>query len=178
MIKSQLEDSFEKLVEQGTTHAKKAVKTATQQLKQAVNPTKMWEELLGISSGTSEVKEERSNGRTSEVKRDSNHTQLNFEKLGKKYQDQEAQKTEALRQRLFQLVKRGEEKILLEKKQEEEEKKRKEAYEVQMKKKKEEEKKKQQAGELPKGKVRRSIFSPKKVAQRQHAETKPSSGKQ
>ena len=182
MIKAVLEDSFEKLVEQGTTQAKKATKSATQQVKRTISPTKMWEQILGLDSNsgrTSEVEEERSDGKTSEVNKvKGNHTPLNLEKLGKSYQDNEKQKTEALRQRLFQLVKRGEEKVLLEKKQEAEEKKRKEAYEVEMKKKKEEEKKKQQAGELPKGKIRRSIFSRKKVAQRQHAELKPSSGKQ
>ncbi|MBI4225519.1 hypothetical protein HY612_00220 [Candidatus Roizmanbacteria bacterium] len=177
MIKSALEDSFEKLVEQGTTQAKKTGKTFVKQVAQTISPTKLWEQILGTSSVTSEV-EERS-GKTSEVKKGQNHTPLNFEKLGKKYQDAESKKTETLRLRLFQLVKQGEEKILYEKKKEEEEKKRKEAYEAQEKKRKEEEKKKQkQMEEIPKGKVRRSIFSAKKVAQRQHAETKPSTGKQ
>jgi len=67
---------------------------------------------------------------------------------------------------------------MYEKKKEEQEKKQREIYELQEKKKKEEEKKKQQAGDIPQGKVRRSIFSAKKVAQRSHTETKPSTGKQ
>ena len=146
----------------------------------------MWEQLLGVSSDTTEQSglaprspaQRDEVGKTSEVKRDGNHTPLNLEKLGKSYQDKEKQKTEVLKQRLFQLVKRGEEEILQANKQEEMEKKRKEAYEIEMKKRKEEEKKKQQAGEIPRGKVRRSIFSPKKAAQRQHAELKPASGKQ
>ena len=173
MIKSQLEDTFERLAEQGATQSKKAVKTAVQQIKQTFSPTKMWEQILGSSSATSENGNE-----TSEVKRNSNHTPLNFEKLGKKYQDTEAQKTEALRQRLFQLVKSGDEKVLMDKKQKEQEKKRQEAYEVQEKKKQEENKKQAQQGEIPKGKVRRSIFSHKKVAERQHSEVKPATGKQ
>jgi len=186
MIKTILEDTFEKLVEQGTTQAKKAVKSTVNQVKQTISPTKMWEQLLGVSSDTTEQSglaprspaQRDEVGKTSEVKRDGNHTPLNLEKLGKSYQDKEKQKTEVLKQRLFQLVKRGEEEILQANKQEEMEKKRKEAYEIEMKKRKEEEKKKQQAGEIPRGKVRRSIFSPKKAAQRQHAELKPASGKQ
>jgi len=179
MIKGALEDSFEKLVEQGATKAKKTVKSAVKQVASTVSPNKMWEELLGVSSGTSEVKEERSDGRTSEVKRGGNHTPLNLEKLGKNYQDQAAQKSEALKQHLFRMVKRGEEQILEEGKKEKEEKKRKELYEVQEKKRKEQERLRQeQSAEMPKGKVRRSIFSHKKVAERQHAELKPSSGKQ
>jgi len=54
-IKSNLEDSFEKLVEQGATQSKKVVKSAGQQIKQTFSPTKMWEELLGVSSQTDSV---------------------------------------------------------------------------------------------------------------------------
>src|SRR3989344_5587316 len=161
MIKNALEDTIERLAEQGSTQAKKAAKTAVKQIKQTFSPSKMWEQILGTSSVSSE-----SSNATSEVKSNGNHTPLNFEKLGKKYQDTEAQKTEALRQRLFQLVKSGDEKVLMDKKQKEQEKKRQEAYEVQEKKKQEENKKQAQQGEIPKGKVRRSIFSHKKVAER------------
>ena len=187
MIKAILEDSFEKLVEQGTTQTKKAAKSVAQQVKQTVSPSKLWEQILGLDSDSGRASEngnatsavEERSGRTAEGKKAGNNTPLNLEKLGKKYQDAEAQKTETLRQRLFQLVKHGEEKVLLEKKQEEEEKKRRQLYEAQEKKRREEEKKKKdQATEIPKGKRRRSIFSPRKVAERQHAETKPSSGKQ
>ena len=174
MIKNALEDTIERLAEQGSTQAKKAAKTAVKQIKQTFSPSKMWEQILGTSSVSSE-----SSNATSEVKSNGNHTPLNFEKLGKKYQDTEAQKTEALRQRLFQLVKSGDEKVLMDKKQKEQEKKRQEAYEAQEKKRKAEEKARQeQVGNIPKGKVRRSIFSHKKVAERQHSEVKPATGKQ
>lgn len=184
MVKNNiLEDSFEKLVEQGATQTKKAVKSAVKQVTSTFSPTKMWEQILGTSTETSKVEEgvypEQSRGRkTAEVGKGKKHTPLDLEKLGKNYKDAEAQKTEALRQRLFQLVKRGEEKVLLEKKQEEEEKKQKEAYEVQEKRKKKEEENQKRSGDLPHGKIRRSIFSHKKIAQRQHTETKPSTGKQ
>jgi len=41
MIKTILEDTFEKLVEQGTTQAKKAVKSTVNQVKQTISPTKI-----------------------------------------------------------------------------------------------------------------------------------------
>ncbi|KKP69411.1 MAG: hypothetical protein UR68_C0052G0002 [Candidatus Roizmanbacteria bacterium GW2011_GWA2_35_19] len=59
------------------------------------------------------------------------------------------------------------------------EKKRQEVLAEQDKKRKEEEKRKQQAySNVPRGKARRSIFSQKKAAGQQHAETKPATGKQ
>lgn len=175
------EDSFEKLVEQGATQSKKAVKSAGQQIKQTFSPTKMWEELLGVSSGEAgqgESGNETKKRNESIIKNGGSHTPLNLERLANSYQNSEKQKQEQLKQHLFRLVKEGEEKVMYEKKKEEQEKKQREMYELQEKKKKEEEKKKQQAGDIPQGKVRRSIFSPKKVAQRSHTETKPSSGKQ
>jgi hypothetical protein len=62
---------------------------------------------------------------------------------------------------------------------EEAQKKRQEEYEIQEKKRKEQEKKQQkQQGNIPQGKIRRSIFSSKKISERQHAELKPATGKQ
>ena len=151
MIKGLIEDTFEKLVEQGTTQAKKAIKSTVGQVKQTVSPTKIWEQILGIDSNPSIPSNPTNPLET--FARSKSHTPLNLDKLGKSYQDKEKQKTEVLKQRLFQLVKRGEEEILEKKKQD-------------------------QQGEIPKGRVRRSIFSAKKVAQRQHAEVKPASGKQ
>ena len=174
MIKGALEDSFEKLAEQGVTQAKKTVKSAVKQVASTVNPNKMWEQILGVDSNPSTP----SNPPES-VKAPKSHTPLNLEKLGKNYQDQAAQKSEALKQHLFRMVKRGEEQVLEEGKKEKEEKKKQELYDVQEKKRKEHERLRQdQSAEMPKGKVRRSIFSSKKVAERQHAELKPSSGKQ
>lgn len=107
-----------------------------------------------------------------------NHKPLDFENLQKKYQDKEKIAQEALRQRLFQMVRQGEQQVAQEKKQKELEKKRQEAWEEEQRKRKQEEEKRQQQTAIPMGKIRRSIFSPKKVAQRQHIETKAASGKQ
>lgn len=168
-----LEDTFEQLVELGSSTAKKSA----QQIVQTLNP---FSSLTQTDNGrTSEVKSEQNQVKTSEVKKDKAHTPLNFNKLQEKFKDKEKMKMEGLRNRLFQIVKREDEKSLERKKMEEADKKRREEYLAQEKKRKEQEKKQQeQQGNIPRGKIRRSIFSPKKTAERQHAELKPATGKQ
>lgn len=165
-----LEDTFEQLAELGQSTAKKTVKSVAQTL----NP-------FDKTSGgkTSEVDREQNLARTSEVKRGKNHTLLDFDKLKNKFQDKDKLQAEALRNRLFQIVKREDEKSLEREKMAEAERKRKEEYLAQEKKRKEQEKKRlEQQGNIPKGKIRRSIFSSKKTAERQHVELKPATGKQ
>jgi len=168
--RSILEDTFEQLAELGASTAKKTVKSVAQTL----NP------FYKTSGGkTSEVNSEQNQARTSEVKRGGNYTPVDFEKLKNKFQDKDKLQAEALRNRLFQIVKREDEKSLERKKMEEADKKRREEYLAQEKKRKEQEKKQQeQQGNIPRGKIRRSIFSSKKIAERQHAELKPATGKQ
>ncbi len=163
-------DTFEKLEELGTS----TVKQSAKQVAQTFNPVKIFEKATGQDKGDQGMEKlEKGSG-----KKD-NHTPLDFETLKGKYENQDKQKTEALRQRLFQLVKTGEERQLDKKKQEEEEKKRKEEYLLQDKKRKEAEKKRQeQMAGTPHGKERRSIFSAKKMAKREQTEVKPASGKQ
>ncbi|MCS6956552.1 MAG: hypothetical protein NZM02_01750 [Patescibacteria group bacterium] len=161
-----LEDTFEQLVELGHLTAKKTVKSVVQTL----NP------LSGLVSN--EGNNTQTNPQQKEKNSKNNHTPLNFEDLQKKFQNQEKAKTEALRQRLFQMVRESEKKVVSEKKQEEIERKRKEEAEKQEKRRIEEEKRRQQEGAIPMGKIRRSIFNPKKMAQRQHVETKAAVGKQ
>lgn len=157
-----LEDTFEQLAELGQSTAKKTVKS----LAQIVNPFDK------TGAKTSEVNSEQNQART-------DHTPLDFDKLKSKFQDKDKLRAEALRNRLFQIVKREDEKILERKDMEEAQKKRQEEYSTQEKKRKEQEKKQQgQQGNIPQGRVRRSIFSSKKVAEREHAELKPASGKQ
>ena len=158
-----LEDTFEQLAELGQSTAKKTVKSVAQTLNPFDKPTV-------IASETKQPQTESIKGK--------NHTPLDFNKLKDKFQDKEKLKTETLRNRLFQMVKQGDERLLMKQRQEELEKKRREAYANEEKKRKQEEKKKKQFGEIPLGKIRRSIFSPKKAAQQQHAELKPATGKQ
>lgn len=164
-----LEDTFEQLVELGQSTAKKTVKSVAQ----TFNPFDK------NSSSGKENSQNSLNLQTEKLKnKKNNHTPLDFDKLQKKFQDKDKIKTEALRNRLFQMVKQGDEKIIVEHRQKELEKKRQQVYLEQEKKKKEEERKKQQGSAIPMGKVRKTIFSPKKTAERQHAEVKPASGKQ
>ncbi len=161
-----ISDTFEKLdIGEG---AKKAVKPLAEM------SGKMLESVFDLQSPTERGMEEIEKGQNTKKS-----TPLNFQKLQKKYADQDKQKTDALRQRLFQLVKSEEEKTVMKMHQEEMEEKQKELYEEQEKKRKVEEKKKQeQMLGIPQGKIRRSIFSHKKAAQREQTEVRPASGKQ
>lgn len=163
------EDIFEQLVELGASTTKKA----GQSVAQTFSPLKITEKIINP-----EASQQSSSAEKLQSGKD-NHTPLNFEKLQEQYQKQDEQKTASLRKRLFQLVKAGEEKVLEKKRREKQEKEKKLFYEEQEKKRREEEKKRQeQTAEIPQGKIRRSIFSPKKVAKRQQTEVKPASGKQ
>jgi len=158
------------LLELGKSTAKKSV----QQIGQTFSPLKIFEGVVNNSNNNDSSLEKKSK----EEAKKQNNTPLNFEKLQEKYQSQDKQKEESLRQRLFQLVKRGDEEILQREKQKEEERKRMEFYQREEKKRKEERKRQEASLEAPRGKIRRSIFSHKKVAQRQQAEVKPAAGKQ
>jgi len=162
-----LEDSFEQLVELGQSTVKQGVK----QLGQTFSPLKLLEKAFGKDETDSPTGEKETK------KPENSNTPLDLEKLQKKYQEQDKIKEQGLRNRLFQLWRNEEEKLEQRKKMEKQEKERKEAQEKEMKKRREAQENAQPV-ELPRGKQRRSIFSPKKVAQRQQAEVKPSAGKQ
>jgi hypothetical protein len=164
-------DTFEKLAELGTSTVKKSASA----VKQTFDPIKIVEKVMGIEQPKDKGVEKLEKGQSKKQ----NHTPLDLKKLQSKYEDQDKVKEQILRQHLFQLVRRSGEDVVERKKQEEMEKKRKVAYEVEDKKRKEEEKKRlEQMQTIPMGKVRRSIFSPKKVAKREQAEVKPATGKQ
>lgn len=162
-----LEDTFEQLVELGHSTAKKTVKSVAQTL----NP------LNGLTGSENNNSQNEVKSQMEKLKNKNNHTPVDFDKLQNKFKDKDKMKAEALRNRLFQMVKQGDEKLIMEKRQKELEKIRKEEYEKQEKKRKEKEKY-QHVDDIPRGKIRKSIFSPKKSAERQHAETKPATGKQ
>ena len=162
------EDTFEKLVELGSSTGKKT----TQALGQTFSPLKIIEKIFGQDENENRIEKKKE-------KKKSNHTPLNLKDLQEKYAQQDKEKETALKNRLFQLVKQGEEKVLQKKKQEEEKRKIMEEKEKEEKERQARLKAQQQAQqEEPKGKIRHSIFSPKKMAQKKHAETKPAVGKQ
>jgi hypothetical protein len=150
-----LGDAFEQLAELGVSTAKKTVKS----MAQIVNPF--------------------DSAKTSEVNRGKNHTPVDFDKLKNKFQDKDKLQAEALRNRLFQIVRREDEKVLERKEMEETQKKRQEEYEEQEKKRKEHQQKMQnQQSSMPTGKAKRGTMSRKKASEQQHVENKPASGKQ
>ncbi len=166
---SLFEDTLEQLAELGSTTAKKSV----QQVAATFNPLNLAKKISG--EHTSSIEE--LSRKTAEVKRSKDYTPLDFKKLQENFKDREKIKMDRLRNLLFHIVKREDEKILEHKDIKAAQKKRQEEFSSQEKKIKEKEKKKQQ-GDIPIGRIRRSIFSAKKVAQREHAEFKPASGKQ
>jgi len=165
-----LSDSFEQLAELGQSTVKQGVKQVTQ----TFSPIKLFEHAIGKAPN------DKGNEQLDEAKKKTkSSTPLNFEKLAEKYHDQEKVKMESLRNHLFQLVKREDEKLLERRKIKEEEKKRKEEQEKEEKKKRQiQQQQAQQVQEEPRGKIRQSIFSPKKVAKRAQTEVRPASGKQ
>ena len=166
-----LDDTFEQVAEFGKSTAKQS----GQALKQTFGPKALWEAAIGKQTSTDKGIEQLEKGKGKKP----NHTPLDFQKLQEKYEDQDKIKTEALRQRLFQLVRSADEKSLAAKKQKEQGKKQKEFYEEEDKKKKLAKKKKKESFEvIPHGKERWSIFSPKKVAKREQVEVRPAAGKQ
>lgn len=160
----------DQLFELGKSTAKQSVKAVGS----IVDPTKILDASTGTNSGDKGMEQlEKGKGKKT------NNTTLDFQKLQNKYNDQDKMKTQMLRQRLFQMVKSGDEKLMMEKRQEELQKKRQESYQDQDKKQKEQAQKQQLASSTePQGKIRKSIFSAKKVAKREQAEVKPASGKQ
>lgn len=110
-----------------------------------------------------------------------NHTPLDFDRLNQHYSEQDQKKMADVKSKLWHYfnLEKGEEKKAIDwMKRQEEERKRKMAEEEQEKRRREEEAKRQAPLEEPKGKVRRSIFSPKKAKQRTQAETRAGAGKQ
>ena len=161
-------DTFEKIAELGGTTAKKTAKAVAQ----TFNPLAVFE---GNSKSESQKAQMEKAKKEAESKKAS---PLNFEELQKLYKEQDAKKEMELRQRLFNLVKEGEKQEYAKRKKAEQDRQQAAVQEEQRKKKQEEEKRQQETSqEAPKGKERKSIFSPKKKAQEQHTETKPSSSK-
>ena len=153
-----LGDTFEQLAELGVSSAKKTVKS----MSQIVNPF-----------------DKTSGNKTAEVNSRKDHTPLDFKKLQNKFQDKDKLLAEALRNRLFQGVKREDEKILEREEMNEQQKKRQEEYEDQDKKRKKQQYKNQsQQSGMPTGKAKRGFMSRKKSSEQQHVENKPASGKQ
>lgn len=171
-----LSDSFEQLAELGKSTAKQGSK----QIGQTFSPMNLLDNLSGKNNQENLSDSKNTSDKKTEIaKNEGKNTPLNLDQLQKKYQNPENIKMEALRNRLFRMVKQEEEKSL-------EREKAKKQQQLQKEEAEKEEKKRQkikkqqltQSQEEPKGKIRQSIFSPRKIAQRSQAEVRPASGKQ
>ncbi len=165
--KTFLSDTFEQLSDTAVSTVKKTGAS----VRDTFDPITSLNENGGVNQQTAEkVKEQLE-------QKGKNHTPIDLGSFEKNYKKQDEQKAEELRTRLFKLVKEGEKETFeATKKKESEQKQLDEEEEEQKKRKEQEEEKKKREQAPPKGKQRRNIFSPKKKAQEQHAEYRPSSG--
>jgi len=170
-----------------TEFAKDTIEKAAEEIPEAVVPfAPVVKEMFG-----NPTKAERDKG-------NNNFTELNFDKLQKKYDQQDADKLNDVRSQLggnkseinpkqqqydyHRRVQREEEEQKLKTEAEEEEKKRQEALGEQQKKQKKEEEEiqRQQAGSMPKGKVRKTILGGehRKATSELPPERRPDAGRQ
>ncbi|MCS7093345.1 MAG: hypothetical protein NZL96_02890 [Patescibacteria group bacterium] len=163
-----LDETFEQLKDLTNSTAKQAVKA----INQAFNPLNYLLSQEKPSHSSVDHDKEKKNIQPT------NHTPLNLEKLTANYQEQKRAQMKVIREELFRIVKGWEHQSLERKRSQEKEEERKRTLEEQKKQKIEEEKKKSSQQDIPQGKIRRSIFNPKKIAQRQHQEVRASFGKQ
>jgi len=170
-------DTFEQLEQLGTSTAQQtgqAVKSVTiGSLQKAI------EEFTG--GGPSQTSGDKGMEKIEKGQaKKQNYTPLDTKKLEQGYKKQDQQKLMDVRQKLwhyFNLEKQEEKKAIDERKKEQEERKKLE-WEKEEKKRKEEKTKQQAFVEAPKGKERRSILAPRKVAKRAQVETRVGTGKQ
>ncbi|MFA5136847.1 MAG: hypothetical protein WC489_05640 [Patescibacteria group bacterium] len=167
-------DAFEQLAELGKSTTKHTIKSVGQ----TFAPGKLLEHAVGKTESSGANMSTKSEQMT---KGKQGSTPLDFEKLQKNYTQQDKIKSDALRNRLFQLVKSGDERVLMEKKQKKEEQEKQAIYEEHERRRQEDEKRRQtQEATVPQGKERTSVLSKKKKkpVQASVVETKPSKGKQ
>lgn len=161
------DDTIEQLEQLG----KSTVKQTAVSLKQTFSPTNLFEHATGKSS-------ENNSQRIEQQKNGKNNTPLDFAKLQDKYAYQDKQKTDALRNRLFQIVKGDEEKMLQKKKHEEQQKQQQLVYEEQDKERKKQQQKQQSAPGEATGKQKGRLGQARKKAHVPNpTEMKPNSGK-
>ncbi len=173
-VKKIIQNVYEQVRESGRDMAKSSAK----QVKETFSPWEMIRNSFdtkespdGNKDQLSKIKEEAGKG--------DKHTPIDFDKLQKSYADQDKQKIDMMKQRLFQLVKRDEEKTVMKGKQEKAEKQQAVTQEEIDKRRREEEKRRQEAvSAAPEGKAGRGGKKKRKATEPQPAETKPGSSKQ
>lgn len=165
---------------------KSTAKATKQGVKQTFSPIKMLQSMTQNPNALESTKkdgdkngEDQAPETIQQGKNPKGTTPLDLNKLGEKYKDQEKQSLDAMRSRLFQLVKGDEQKAIEGRKREEQERLQKIHQEEEEKKRREQEKRQQDSQQnLPQGKVRKTIGAVhKQKAQEAHQEVKANRSK-
>ena len=177
-LKKIIHNAFEEIAEAGKDMAKSSAK----QIEDTLSPWEMIRNSFDTKEGANQESDQMNKIKEMQGKGDK-HTPLNFNKLQDSYANQDKQKINAMKQRLFQLVKRDEEKQVMKGKQEKAQKEQAVTHEEMEKRRRIEEKKRQDAmSAAPEGKSGRGTAlsgkKKRKATEPQPAETKPGSSKQ
>ena len=176
-VKKIIKDAFEQVFETGRDMAKSSAK----QVAETLSP---WDMIRNSFTETAHQDQNAQLKSKERQGRGGNNTPLNLDKLQKSYANQDQKKIDSMKQRLFQMVKREDERTMQRSQQTKAEKERTEAQEEADKRRREEERRRQGAmGNAPEGKSGRgtALMGKKKKRQAtepQPAETKPGGGKQ
>lgn len=173
-VKKIIKDSFEQVLETGRDMAKSSVRQVASTLSPWDMIRNSFNDDESSHSPSGQKNEQQSRSKEMQGK-GGNSTPLNFEGLNKSYADQDKQKIENMKQRLFQMVKRDDEKSVQRAQQTKAEKERSIAQEEADKRRREDDKQRQSSLAAPQGK---SKGRKRKAAEPQPAETKPGSSKQ
>ena len=176
-VKKIIQDAFEQVVETGRDVAK----SSAEQVKQTFNP---WDMIRNSFSGESASPEAtRQTLSPEQGVKNKKSTPLNFDALDSRYKKQDEQGISTLQQRLFQIVKRDEERGMQTEKQTKAHNEQNTTQELAVQKRNADEKRRQQSfSNAPQGRTGRGTAlmgkKRKHAAEPQPAETKPGSGKQ
>ena len=175
-VKKIIQNVFEQVREAGADMAKSSAK----QVKETFSP---WD-MIKNSFVETDNPNQNQEAKLKELQgKNGNSTKLDFDKLNKSYANQDQQKILMMKQRLFQIVKRDEERVHQKGEQLKAEKVRQETYEQSEQKRRIEEQKRQNAmSSAPEGKSGRGTAlmgkKKRKATEPQPAETKPGASKQ
>ena len=177
VVKKIIKNVFEQFGEASKDMAKSSV----QQIKETLSP---WE-MIRNSFGDAENKSANTQSSSKEIQgQGKNNTPLNFDKLQESYKNQDQKNIDAMKQRLFQLVKRDDEKTQTKREHEKVHKEQSVSQEeAENKRRQEEQKRRYSLSDAPEGKSGRgtALMGKKKkrrASEPQPAETKPGGGKQ
>lgn len=176
-FKKIIKDSFEQVFETGKDMAKSSVK----QVADTLNP---WDMIRNSFTESKDGQKDQLQQAKEHMGKGGNNTPLNFDKLQKSYANQDQKNIEIMKQRLFQMVKKDDEKTLIISKQAKSEKEQLAIQEdMEQKRREAEQKRRTEYSNVPEGKSGRgTALSGKKkkrqATEPQPAETKPGGGKQ